>query len=148
MIHDMNGSSDVRSKLDRHLEMVGRTLALLVANGLARVDLSTEDASIILKMDDSTELRAEFGNIIYWMISEGLVREGQNYSILDDDITFCDIQLTSRGLAVLQSRLPDTDISIADRLSEDKNGSLTGENYAKLDSLVGGILGGFAQSFS
>ncbi len=83
-----------------------------------------------------------------WMLGEGLIR-ARNVRERDEQTAyFSDVQLTSKGIAILQSRTNDDSLgeTVEETFGKTEKGELTPDVYAKIGSFVGAAAGGFIQS--
>lgn len=133
--------------LEYHYETIGYVLEHLVSTGLRKVDLEASDAMEVMihRMGNEEEVLATFNDVLHWMIDEGIVRASSIQAFDSCDI-FNGVQLTSKGIGVLQLK-PEGESTIAEELSKGERGSLGSDAYGKIGSFVGGVLGGFSQSF-
>ena len=138
--------------LDYHFQTIGFILKDLLDHGLRKVEYSEENSMEVMlyREGDENEVHATFNDVLHWMINEGLIRAD---SIQTGDVCdyFVGVQLTSKGIAVVQAKPPegsDLDQSIKKTIQEPPKGGLGADVYGKIGSFVGGILGGFGQSFA
>lgn len=137
------------STIDYHYETIGRILSHLVQQGLKRVDFESSDAMDIMteRRGDEEEVVQTFADVLHWMNDEGLIRIGaiQEY---DEGFAYSGVQLTSRGIAVVQAKPNDPELgdSIEKKVSE--KGDLDATAYTKIGSFVGGLIGGATQVLS
>lgn len=96
---------------------------------------------------DEEEVLQTFADVLHWMNDEGLIRVGQVQEY-DGGFAFSGVQLTSRGIAVIQAKPNDPELgeSIEKKVSETK--SLDASAYTKIGSFVGGLIGGATQALS
>ena len=136
--------------LEYHYETMGRILAHLVENGLTRVNIETTDAMVIMteKRGDEEAVYKTFADVFHWMSEEGLIRHGKTYDTHNQGFCFLGVQLTSLGLAVINTKITNSEIgaTIEQTITQKPEGGLSSETYGKIGSLVGGIIGGAAQS--
>jgi hypothetical protein len=121
----------------------------LLAAGMGRVDIRSSDASRILKTEADKDLQKGFADVIIWMINEGLIRNGNLTQTLDGNSFFMGVQLTSRGLAILnQERIGAESQKSIEKTLEDGKGELAPSVYVKIGAAIGGALGGFTKAIS
>ncbi|MQX63960.1 hypothetical protein GHK78_13045 [Sinorhizobium meliloti] len=93
------------------------------------------------------EVRQTFADVLHWMNNEGLIRVS-NIHEYEGGYAFSGVQLTSKGVAVIQVKPNDPELgeSIEKKISEP--GSLDASVYTKIGSFVGGVIGGVTQALS
>jgi hypothetical protein len=137
--------------IDYHYETLGRVLAHLVNQGLSRVDLESSDAMEIMthRIGDEEEVLSTFADVVRWMEAEGLIRITEALEFLGGGFAFTGVQLTSKGIAVVQSKPEgdETSETIAEKVAG-KPGELDPPSYTKIGAFVGGLLGGFTKSIT
>jgi len=138
------------SKMDFHNEVMGRILAYLIEQGLSRVNFVPQQVPTILGGGDIKDagLQRTFADVVQWMTDEGLVRVRAVSFDMSGAASFMGVQLTSRGIAVIQAKPDDPDLgeSIEQKVTEKREGGLDAHTFTKIGSMVGGILGGFTKS--
>ncbi|WP_156884561.1 hypothetical protein [Stappia stellulata] len=140
------------SKMEFHYEIVGRVISKLFNEGLSRVELDSETASEYLGLDNSEgkNFKQDIVDVIFWMISEGLIRTSNTYETLDGSASFINVQLTSKCISII--RVNSTEQigvkNIEHLLSKSEETPPSISNYIKVGSFVGSILGGFTKSIS
>jgi hypothetical protein len=137
--------------LDYHYQTIGYILDHLISSGLRRVDLSDENSMDVMlyREGPEEEVHATFNDVLHWMLDEGLIRAASIQSG-DPCDHFNGVQLTSKALAVIQTDprgAGNLDKSVEKTIVESKQGELTADVYGRIGSFVGGVLGGFGQSF-
>lgn len=135
------------TKMERHYEMIGRLLAFLVSQGLARVVLQQSNARDILGGGDGRAMR-DFVDVVLWMAAEKLIRiETYNDGA---DFAFNRVQLTSKGIGLIQAKPDDAPLlaSIEETVANNTGNGLDVSTYVKIGALVGSLLGGFTKSIS
>lgn len=137
--------------LEYHYQTIGYVLQHLIDNGLRRVDLSAENAMEIMlfRKGDEEEVYRTFNDVLHWMLDEGLIRVAKIQFSESCDY-FNGVQLTSKGLAVIRAEPKDgeqLEQSVENTISSAQKGELGADIYGKIGSFVGGVLGGFGQSF-
>ncbi|WP_428687841.1 hypothetical protein [Roseibium sp.] len=137
--------------IEYHYETMGRILSHLISQGLSRVDFENSDAMEIMteRWGSEEEVIKTFFDVLFWMYNEGLIRIGkvQEY---DFGYSLSRVQLTSRGIAAIQSK-PDDEAfgdTIEKKISDSGKGDLDASIYTKIGSFVGGFAGGFTKSVS
>jgi hypothetical protein len=137
------------SNIEYHYQTIGRVLAHLVDRGLRRVDLDSEDAMVIMteRWGDEEEVVAVFADVLQWMIAERLIR-ASSVAEYDGGYDFIGVQLTSRGISVIQADLDDAKPGETIERTIAKRGAagLDAPTYTKIGSFVGGFMGGFTKS--
>ncbi|MES4992416.1 hypothetical protein ACTJJ7_11310 [Phyllobacterium sp. 22229] len=137
------------STIDYHYQTMGRILSHLVQQGFKRVDFDASDAMDIMteRRGDEEEVLKTFADVLHWMRDEGLIRVG-TIQEFDGGFAFSGVQLTSKGIAVIQAKPNDPELgeSIEKKVSD--NGSLDASAYTKIGSFVGGLIGGAAQALA
>lgn len=144
------GGSDV-SRMDYHYETIGRVLSHLVGQGLGRVDLDPSDAFEIMAhtIGDEDEVLKTFSDVLHWMHDEGLIRTTSIQGLTDTAYAFNGVQLTSRGIAIVQAKPNDPELGESiERTVAQARGNLEASFFTKAGSFVGGLLGGFTKSIS
>lgn len=140
------------STIEYHYQTVGRILAYLINHGLTRHDFDASDVMTIMteRRGDDSEVINTFFNCLFWMRNEGLIHV-ENVDTYQDGRPpfFGNVQLASKGIAVIKANTNDADIgpSIEKKVTDAKGGDLGSDRYGKIGSFVGGMLGGFTQSF-
>ncbi|RVC78057.1 MAG: hypothetical protein EOS58_06235 [Mesorhizobium sp.] len=125
------------NSLNDSYEVIGRILAKLILNGLRRQRL--EPNHVMENVDsDATH---HFVDVMEWLRNEGLVTSQAQYT----DGSYFGAQLTAKGIAAVERGSFDGSTSIRETV-EAKPGGLTSDSYGKIGSLIGGLIGGFAQS--
>ncbi|MGF1631253.1 MAG: hypothetical protein ACFCUT_17410 [Kiloniellaceae bacterium] len=136
------------TRIERYYEMIGRLLAFLVSQGLAKVTLRSSNAREILSSDgaDSDDDMSDFKDVVHWMASERLIRFSSYYQATS--FIFSEVQLTSRGISLIQATPDSTPLnaSIEKTLTDNAEGGLDASTYTKIGALAGGLLGGFTKS--
>lgn len=136
------------SDLEYHYETIGRILDHLVANGLNRLHFEGGEAFDILtdRNGDEDEVLATFNDVLHWMNDEGLIRCSSIQGCPGCDV-FNGVQLTSKGLAIIQHGNVINGGSVQETLVASEKGSLSSDIYQKIGNFVGGAAGGFLQTF-
>ncbi|GCA52815.1 hypothetical protein GOA99_22855 [Sinorhizobium meliloti] len=137
------------SKMEYHYQTMGRILSFLVQKGFSRVDFDESDAMEILteRWGSEEEVLQTFADVLRWMNNEGLIRVS-NIQEYEGGYAFSGVQLTSKGVAIIQVKPNDPELgeSIEKKISE--SGSLEASVYTKIGSFVGGVIGGVTQALS
>ncbi len=95
------------------------------------------------------EVLATFNDALYWMLDEGLIRVANKSETLGGTLLLVGVQLTSKGIAVIQTKIDDPEIGESiERAATEAKGGLEPSHYTNIGSFVGGILGGFTKSIS
>ncbi|MCV3239689.1 hypothetical protein [Mesorhizobium sp. ZC-5] len=136
--------------MNESYELIGRILSHLQARGLRRTDLWLVDLyGGTLPDGDAEEHELLFGDVMNWLIKEGAVTIIEEIPGTTDESGFMGTQLTSRGLAMMQTptggELPKPTIQ---ETIATPDASLGASTYVKIGSLFGGLLGGFTKSIS
>jgi hypothetical protein len=100
---------------------------------------------------DIEEANAAVRDVVVWMRDEGLIRIESLAESLGGSFSADGVQLTSRGIAILQQKTSDSELgkTLETTLSEpEKAGELSASIYVKIGSFVGGALGGFTKAIS
>jgi hypothetical protein len=136
---EMSEPTSPENKLEEHLAVVGRVIAKFVSQGLApqAIDTFAPEAFLHTPVDRDT-----FEAVIVWMLDEGIIRAKQRIETLDGRLRLMGVQLTSKGLAIVQEPLPSGD-SIAKRVQSNTG---SGAFWSSIGELVGSIAGSFTKS--
>ncbi|BCG70149.1 hypothetical protein MesoLj113a_13070 [Mesorhizobium sp. 113-1-2] len=120
-------------------EVIGRILAKLILNGLRRQEL--EAKPIYSENYPTGDDVHHFVDVMEWLRAEGLV------TVLSQNIAggYFGAQLTAKGIVAIEKGSFNGSSSIRETV-EARPGGLTSDNYGKIGSFVGGLIGGFAQS--
>ncbi|TPN80644.1 hypothetical protein FJ987_01010 [Mesorhizobium sp. CU2] len=120
-------------------EVIGRILAKLILNGLRRQEL--EAKHVFSEQYPTGDDVHHFVDVMEWLRAEGLV------TVLSQNIAggYFGAQLTAKGIAAIEKGAFNGSTSIREAV-EGKPGGLSAESYGKIGSLIGGLIGGFAQS--
>ncbi|UIK04818.1 hypothetical protein [Neorhizobium galegae] len=137
------------STMEYHYQTMGRILSHLVNAGLSRVDFANSDAMDIMthRIGDEEEVLKTFADVLHWMNDEGLIRV-RSIQEFDGGYAFNGVQLTSKGVSIVQAKPGDPDLgeSIEKKVSE--KGELEASVYTKIGSFVGGLIGGATQAMA
>ncbi|MBD9638474.1 hypothetical protein IB277_19410 [Ensifer sp. ENS07] len=137
------------STIDYHYETMGRILSHLIHQGLKRVDLDDTDAMEIMteRHGDEEEVIQTFADVLHWMLSEGLIR-AHSVQEFEGGYAFSGVQLTSKGIAVIQAKPNDPELGESIEKKVDEKGDLDASAYTKIGSFVGGLIGGATQALA
>lgn len=132
--------------MEESFKVVGKVFSLLLENGLKRQGITCEAFYDGQEHPDSKEFQDHkwhLMDVLVWMVNEKLITGKPNQSFT----TFHNAQLTAYGIWVARSATLDEEAgtSIVDYLNSN-SGNLSGETYSKIGSLIGGIVGGAAQT--
>ena len=121
------------------MAVVGQVIAKFVSEGLSSqaIDTGAPETFLGSPVDQHT-----FEAVIYWMLDEGILRGKQRIATLDGRLRVNGVQLTSKGLAIVQQPLPSGD-NIAKRVQSNTGG---GAFWSSIGELVGSIAGSFTKS--
>jgi hypothetical protein len=135
---EMSEPTTSATKLDQHMAVVGQVIARFVSEGLLGqpIDTFAPEAFLGAPVDTKT-----FEAVITWMLDEGIIRGKERIETLDGRLRINGVQLTSKGLAIVQQPLPAGD-NIAKRV-QSHSGS-----WSSIGELVGSIAGSFTKSMS
>ncbi len=127
------------TKLDQHMAVVGQVIAKFVSEGLSSlaIDCGAPEAFLGSPVDKGT-----FEAVINWMLDEKILRAKQRNETYDGKLRFNGVQLTSKGLAIVQQPLPSGD-TIAKRVQSNTG---SGAFWSNIGELVGSIAGSFTKS--
>jgi hypothetical protein len=131
------------TKLDQHMAVVGQVIAKFVSEGLSslEVDCGAPESFLGIPVD-----RRTFEAVINWMLDEGILRARERIETLDGTVDgrvrLNGVQLTSKGLAIVQQPLPSGD-NIAKRVQSNTGGAAF---WSSIGELVGSIAGSFTKS--
>jgi hypothetical protein len=119
--------------------VVGRVIAKFVSEGLSSlaIDCGSPEAFLGIPVDKGT-----FEAVINWMLDERILRAKQRIETFDGRLRLNGVQLTSKGLAIVQQPLPSGD-SIAKRVQSNTG---SGAFWSNIGELVGSIAGSFTKS--
>jgi hypothetical protein len=134
-------SEQTHTKLEQHMAVVGQVIARFVSEvGLSSqaIDTCVPEALLGSRVDPHA-----FEAVIIWMLDEKILRAKQRTETLSGRLCLSGVQLTSKGLAIVQQPLPSGD-NIAKRVQSNNTGS--GAFWTNIGELVGSIAGGFAKS--
>lgn len=131
----------------RSYNLVALIVEDLVAHGLAKVDYGPEDAWRVAKHLGSESWSDEdlFKDILSWMENEGIITIDNRYQPLSGGFQMRGVQLTAKGVALLQSDLPGEpgQGNVEEALSQ---GNLEPERYTKIGAAIGAMLGSFTRT--
>jgi hypothetical protein len=127
------------TKLDQHMAVVGQVIAKFVSEGLSSlaIDCGAPEAFLGSPVDKGT-----FEAVINWMLDEKILRAKQRIETFDGKLRLNGMQLTSKGLAIVQQPLPPGD-NIAKRV---QSNTRTSAFWSNIGELVGSLAGGFTKS--
>jgi hypothetical protein len=128
------------TKLAQHMAIVGQVIAKFVSEGLSSlaIDCEAPEAFLGIPVDKGT-----FEAVINWLLDERILRARQRIETFDGRLRLNGVQLTSKGLAIVQQPLPSGD-SIAKRVQSNTGSS--GAFWSNIGELVGSIAGSFTKS--
>ncbi|NLS20323.1 hypothetical protein HGP16_27720 [Rhizobium sp. P40RR-XXII] len=137
------------STIEYHYQTMGRILSYLVNAGLSRVDFDPSDAMDIMthRIGDEEEVLRTFADVLYWMKDEGLIRV-RRIQEFDGGYAFNGVQLTSKGVSIVQTKPNDPDLGESIEKKVSVKGELEASVYTKIGSFVGGLIGGATQAMS
>ena len=123
-------------------QIIAAIVRYLAEQGVKRQDFSLEDLNLPGHVDDDL-----FGDALLWLEGEGIVRNtvthefylGQNGRTMASGFT-----LTSLGFSLLNEKI-DGDLTLGSAI---KQTSESGQGYANVGQLIGGLLGSFTKSVS
>ena len=129
----------LETRLEQHMAVVGQVIAKFVSEGLSSqaIDTGAPEAFLGSPVDPRT-----FEAVINWMLDEGILRGKQRIETFDGRLRLNGVQLTSKGLAIVQQPLPSGD-NIAKRV---QSNSGNGAFWSNIGELVGSIAGSFTKS--
>ncbi|GEM_PF-1358531 len=137
------------STMEYHYQTMGRILSHLVSAGLSRINFDDSDAMDIMthRIGDEEEVLKTFADVLYWLNDEGLIRV-KSIQEFDGGYAFNGVQLTSKGIAIIQAKPTDPGLgeSIEKKLAEPGNTDAT--TYTKIGAFVGGVIAGGIQTLS
>jgi hypothetical protein len=133
----MSEPTSSETKLQQHMAVVGQVIARFISEGLSvqAIDTGAPEVFLGTPVDQQT-----FEAVINWMLDEGIIRGKQRIETLDGGLRINAVQLTSKGLAIVQHPLPSGD-NIARRVQSNPGGSA-------FWSSIGELVGSFAASFT
>ncbi|KZL05507.1 hypothetical protein [Pseudovibrio sp. Ad26] len=137
------------STLRVHQQLIGKILHFLYERGLSKTDISSRMAQ---EFYEGTTLEGEkgfatFSDVIDWMEQEGIISIVNNSKALSGSFNHYGVQLTSYGISLIQNqKFEELDKNTIEEVIESSNGEISSEKYGKIGSLIGGIIGGVAQS--
>jgi hypothetical protein len=137
----MSEQTPPATKLEEHLAVVGRVIAKFISEGLSPQEIDTSKPEAFL--GDSVDPQT-FEAVVVWMLDEGIIRAKQHNAPLVGGRRLAGLQLTSKGLSIVQHQLPSGD-TIATRV---RNDGRTSALWSNIGELVGSIAGSFTKSLS
>jgi|tagenome__1003787_1003787.scaffolds.fasta_scaffold20848504_4 hypothetical protein len=129
------------TKLEQHMDMLGRIVAQFVAGGLSPRTVQSSKISEFLGQNEDSAIAAD---VLRWMVDEGLIRADVIHKGVQGDVQVYGAQLTSRGIAVLKSKTEAGDT--IERKIESQSSS--GIRWSEIGDLIGGVLGGLTKSIT
>ncbi|OWV98756.1 hypothetical protein [Rhizobium sp. R693] len=137
------------STMDYHYQTMGRILSYLVEAGLSRVDFGGGDAMDIMthRIGDEDDVLKTFADVLHWLNDEGLIRV-RSIQEFDGGYAFNGVQLTSKGIAIIQAKPKDPELgeSIEKKLAEP--GDTDAAIYTKIGAFVGGAIAAGIQTLA
>lgn len=137
------------STMEYHYQTMGRILSHLVSAGLSRIDFDESDAMDIMthRIGDEEEVLKTFADVLHWLNDEGLIRV-KSIQEFDGGYAFNAVQLTSKGIAIIQAKPEDPELgeSIEKKLAEP--GATDAATYTKIGAFVGGVIAAGIQTLS
>jgi hypothetical protein len=127
------------NELDRQNILRGKLMAALLAKGVRRQDLSSEDF-LDASQPDSDDL---FVDMVTWLRDEGFVRYDSLYSGTNGETVVADICPTSLAMSLLDQKV-DGQMTGRDVVQASADGDASW--WGKFGSFVGGFVGGLSQS--
>jgi hypothetical protein len=116
------------TKLDQHMALIGQVTARFVSKGLLGqpIDTFAPESFLGAPADPRT-----FEAVITWMLDEGIIRGKEPIQTIDGRLRIQAVQLTSKGLAIVQQPLPEGD-NIAKRIQSHTGGNAFWSNIGEL----------------
>jgi hypothetical protein len=109
----------LETTLDRHMALVALVVSKLIETGLAARDIDSERSKAFVGIGvDPTEL----GNVLMWMLDEGIIRSKRTERVESGAIFLKDAQLTAKGLAIIRQPLNEGD-TLEERIQKADNSS-------------------------
>lgn len=144
----MQQQADKQSALDRHYEIIGRILLQISAGGLTRVDVNnTNVVEIFGSLSDPSNQIEEYRDVFEWMFNEGVLtrRPRPGREPPPGAFSFKDVQLTSKGLAIIGTEpTGSSDLTASIKNTSDEKPSPS--YFSKIGEFVGGVLGGWQKT--
>lgn len=138
--------ADRSDQLELHGEIVGQLMAVLLAGGLRRPDVSSSDLypAFTSDFDSLDDFDAAFVDVAVWLRDEGYIRYHSLYSGSENETCIAQAAITDRCLAALGEPIP----ALGGRTGKEviragASGDLEASAYVKAGGLLGGVLGGF-----
>ncbi|WP_090732807.1 hypothetical protein [Paracoccus homiensis] len=135
----MDGAGE---SLARSEEMVARIVAHLAPYGVQRTTFGSKE----LGYESGNETRLLFIDAMNWLQNEGVVFSSEKIKFMngtsEGEVYALRFVLTSKGYKLLSSRF-NGDLTLGQAITKV---NASGEGYANLGDLVGGLLGGFTKS--
>jgi hypothetical protein len=137
------------STMEYHYQTMGRILSNLVKAGLSRVNFDDSDAMEIMthRIGNEEEVLQTFADVLHWLNDERLIRV-KSIQEFDGGYAFNGVQLTSKGIAIIQAKPKDAELGESIEKTLAKPGTLDASVYTKIGSFVGGLIGGGIQALS
>jgi hypothetical protein len=139
------------NRLEVHNELIAKILNRLIKNGLARIEMSSEEflPDFAGRGIDDEDFDDHFADVLTWLQAEGFIRFEAMYGGTDGETCVSSCCLTGQALAVLDQKVEALGGITAKEafLASEKPGS-PAANYVKAGSLLGGIMGGFTKAIS
>jgi hypothetical protein len=125
--------------LDRHMALVGRTVAAFVSKGLLAVNIGSNEPEKFLGAAEDTKA---FADVLQWMLDEEIIRAMRTHRTMDGSITLFHAQLTAKGIAIVKQPTGEGD-TVEKRIRSAESGS---SSWSSIGEMIGGFAAGFAKS--
>ncbi len=138
------------SPLDRHYELIGSILVRMASGGLERISVNFANVGKVLALNVPDSVTAtNYRDVLQWMLHEDLLWCDER-SDKGGHWLFKNLQLTARGIAIIQERLPggEGNMGSIQAVAQQPHGELPPSFYTKAGSFVGGLLGGLTKTLS
>lgn len=138
----------MRDDLDAQDELRGLLLARLLAQGVRRVDYSSQDFYEAFTADYPTfaEFDGVFDDMLAWLKAERFIRFETTCEGTMGETCVVGLQATSKAISLLDKQVPETGAKARDLIRPTGDKSDDAANFAKFGNFVGGLLAGFATS--
>ena len=141
-----------KSKLDYHYYTLGRILFFLAENGLSKIDFNPSNAMEVMDYREGNEedvLKA-FSGVLRFMIKEGVIR-ADNIQEYEGGYFFNGVQLTSKGLVLVQTNASTIDTALTGSISANTASapalSTDTSYYGKWGEFAGSLIASATKSF-
>jgi hypothetical protein len=138
-----------QTNLDYHYYTLGRILFDLAERGLSKVHYDQSSAMDVMsfRRGDEQEVLRVFADVLSFIVSEGIIRVDsvQEY---DDGYSYNGVQLTSKGLALIQTKpqLATLSGSIVENAAEEKQKGADQSFFSKWGEFAGSFVGSITKS--